>query len=161
LRLLYATSRPAVVRPLSNLAPTAMLRLRWRALRVATGRGASRTREGDCLTITGANEADVDANPSTTGARGSSRWSAELLCSEQCSSVGQIPDAPTIFFKSATIVFKFNRYKINFWFLESRKQGLKQIKKEKGDDGDDEKVKPRPPYVSRLRLVARFASSVK
>jgi hypothetical protein len=41
----------------------------------------------------------------------------EPLCSEQCSSAGQIPRAPTTFFKSATIAFKFSCYKIDFWFL--------------------------------------------
>jgi hypothetical protein len=119
---------------------------------VATSRGASRTREGEGLTISGAYDADIDANPSTAGAQGSSWWRAEPIFSEQCSSVDQIPHTPTIFFKSATIAFKFNRYEIDFLFLGSRKQGLKQIKKGKGDDGDDEKTKPRLPCVSRLGL---------
>jgi hypothetical protein len=97
-----------------------------------TGRGASRTGEGEGLTVYRAHDADVDANPSTAGAQGSSRWRIEPLCSEQCSSASQIPRAPTIFFKSATIAFKFSCYKIDFWFLGRRKQGLKHIKRGEG-----------------------------
>jgi hypothetical protein len=42
----------------------------------------------------------------------------KLHCSKHCSSTGQIPRTPTIYFKSATIAFKFSCYEIDFWFLE-------------------------------------------